>query len=129
MTRFRLLLAAFCLPLAAVGARVATIQVGYRDAVLAGADRLTPRDEPVPAADGRVLTADGAVWAWDEARFEARVHYRHLQTPPDADWLRGEVRARLPGPTAATPPPRPPRRPPCWRSGTRSACGSPRRAG
>ena len=95
MTRFRLLLAAFCLPLAAVGARVATIQVGYREVVLAGSDRLTPRDEPVPAADGRTLSADGAVWAWDEARFEATVHYRHLQDPPDPDWLRGEVRARL----------------------------------
>ena len=95
MTRFRLLLFAFALPLAAVGARVATIQVGYRDAAVLGLPRLTPRDEPVPAADGRVLTADGAAWAWDEVRFDASLHYRHLQDPPAPDWLRGEVRARL----------------------------------
>ena len=93
--RFGLLTAAFLLPLAAVAGRVGVIQAGYSSVAAAGWDALTPRDEPVPAADGRVLTADGVPWAWDEARFEARVHYRHLQTPPDPDWLRGVVRSRL----------------------------------
>ena len=65
--RAALLTAAFLLPLAVIGGRVAFIQLTCGDAVLAGRDRPTAREEFVPAADGRVLSADGRVWAWDEA--------------------------------------------------------------
>ena len=93
--RAGLLAAAFLLPLAVIGARVAVIQLTCGEAVAAVRDLPRPRDESIPAADGRVLTADGALWAWDEARFEAHVHYRWLQTEPDPAWLRGQVRSKL----------------------------------
>ena len=93
--RARLLAAAFLLPLAAVGARVAVIQTTCGDAVAAAHDAPRPREEAVPAAGGRVLAADGAVWAWDEPRFEVSVHYRRLQAEPDPGWLAGRVRSVL----------------------------------
>ena len=93
--RAGLLTAVFLLPLAVIGGRVAFIQLTCGDAVLAGRDRPTAREEAVPAADGRVLSADGRVWAWDEARFEVHVHYRWLQSEPHPDWLAARVRDRL----------------------------------
>ncbi|MFH5806895.1 hypothetical protein, partial [Alienimonas sp. DA493] len=93
--RAGVLAAAFLLPLAVIGVRVAFIQLTCGAAVAAGRDEPRPRDEPVPAADGRVLSADGALWAWDEARFEVHVHYRWLQTEPDPGWLGDQLRSRL----------------------------------
>ncbi|MEM9703880.1 MAG: penicillin-binding transpeptidase domain-containing protein, partial [Planctomycetota bacterium] len=85
----------FLLPLAVVGGRAAVIQLGCGEAVAAGLDRPRSHDEPRPAADGRILSADGEVWAWDEARFEVHVHYRWLEATPDDGWLADQVRSRL----------------------------------
>ncbi|QDT16893.1 peptidoglycan D,D-transpeptidase FtsI family protein [Alienimonas californiensis] len=93
--RAGVLATAFLLPLVVIGGRVAFIQLTCGAAVAAGRDEPRPRDEPVPAADGRVLSADGALWAWDEARFEVHVHYRWLQTEPDEGWLGDQLRSRL----------------------------------
>ncbi|NNJ25761.1 peptidoglycan D,D-transpeptidase FtsI family protein [Alienimonas chondri] len=93
--RAGLLSALFLLPLAAIGARVAVIQITCGEAVAEGRDRPRPRDEAIPAVDGRILSADGVVWAWDEARFEALVHYRWLQTDADPGWLGDRIRERL----------------------------------
>lgn len=47
--------------------------------------------EPIPARDGRILSADGQVLAEDVERFSVLVHYRWLERPANPTWLRGEA--------------------------------------
>ncbi|MBX3441574.1 MAG: hypothetical protein KF774_04145 [Planctomyces sp.] len=52
--------------------------------------------EPIPARDGRILSADGLELAFDRTRFDIAVHYRWVEEPPNAAWLRDQARSRLP---------------------------------
>lgn len=51
--------------------------------------------ETVPGLRGRIFSRDGQVLALDESVVALAVHYRYLQDPPDADWLRRQARSRL----------------------------------
>lgn len=51
---------------------------------------------PIPVRDGRVLTSDGLVVAYDRERFDLAVHYRWLEKPVNAEWLRIMTRRELP---------------------------------
>ena len=93
--RIRLLAGLVAVPLLVVAVRVGTLQASRTAEVVARWTALTRTVEPVPAPDGRILTADGAVLARDDPVFDLSVHYRRLEDPPDPGWLRGEVLARL----------------------------------
>src|SRR6267154_4329273 len=58
-------------------------------------DRTSERFEPIPSHDGRILAAGGEVLAEDREVFALNVHYRWLEDPPDARWLRGMALSRL----------------------------------
>ncbi len=51
--------------------------------------------EPIPSRQGRILSADGTVLAFDEERFRVLMHYRWLEDPPNDGWLREEALSRL----------------------------------
>ncbi|MFV0443859.1 MAG: penicillin-binding transpeptidase domain-containing protein, partial [Planctomycetaceae bacterium] len=89
------LLAGWVLVLGLVGGRVAWLQTTGRDRFTSLWDRETERLETIPARNGRILTADGQVLAFDQPRYAIAVHYRWLETPPDPDWLRSQALSRL----------------------------------
>lgn len=92
--RLALLFAGICLPVALIIARVAWLQTAGRERFLSLWDRTTEKLETIPARDGRILTSDGQVLAYDETRYQVAVHYRWLEDPPDPTWLRGQALQR-----------------------------------
>lgn len=78
-----------------IAARVLWLQTVGRDRYVALWNRVSERIEPIPARDGRILTADGLVLACDEPQFAVTVHYRWLEDPPDQGWLTAQALARL----------------------------------
>ncbi len=62
---------------------------------------LTDRDETfavleaIPATNGRIVSSDGVVLAFDRTRFNVSVHYRYIEDPPNARWLTQQARERL----------------------------------
>lgn len=82
--------------LTAVAVRAIWLQTAGRAEFLAIWDREYERLEPIPARNGRILTADGLVLAADETEFAVAVHYRWFEEPPNAGWLRSQMLARLP---------------------------------
>ena len=93
--RLVLLFAGWSLLLAAIAGRAAWLQTAGRDRFITLWDRTTERLEPIPARNGRIVTADGQVLAYDEPQFAVAVHYRWLEEPPDAAWLKSQALARL----------------------------------
>lgn len=83
-------------PAVVIAGRLAYLQgvvsIGYLDE----RDTTTVGYEWIPARDGRILSADGRVLAEDDVRYELLVHYRWLESPPDAGWLRRRALSRLP---------------------------------
>lgn len=53
-------------------------------------------EREAPAARGRILARDGTVLACDREALAVAVHYRWLEQPPDARWLRYTARQSLP---------------------------------
>lgn len=49
----------------------------------------------IPALDGRILTRDGKVVAYDETRHQIAVDYRWLEQPANELWLKRQARQRL----------------------------------
>lgn len=78
-----------------IGIRIAWLQTTGRDRYVVLWDKTFERVEPIPARDGRILTADGQVLACDELTFTISVHYRWLEDPPDPLWLRSQALERL----------------------------------
>lgn len=93
--RLALLFAAFLLPVAAISMRLAYLQTAIPERFLSGWERQTEELEPIPCRDGRILTADGMVVAYDEPQFDLLVHYRWLEDPPHEGWLSQQARAAL----------------------------------
>ncbi len=48
---------------------------------------------PLPAERGRILARDGTVLAADHEAWALAMHYRYLQSPLDARWLRRQARS------------------------------------
>ncbi|MFG0334505.1 MAG: peptidoglycan D,D-transpeptidase FtsI family protein, partial [Maioricimonas sp. JB049] len=94
--RLRALLVVLALVLSVVAGRLVHLQIRIPDQFTEVWNRTYEAFEPIPSRDGRILTADGRVLAYDEPRFDVSVHYRWLEDPPDERWLKQTVRARLP---------------------------------
>ncbi|RLS59306.1 MAG: hypothetical protein DWH91_00585 [Planctomycetota bacterium] len=94
--RLGLLLLVFLLPVLAVVGRLYWLQIAIADRYLMVWSQTTESFESLPAGDGRILSSDGQVLAYDEPYYEVHVHYRWLEDPINADWLTARARERLP---------------------------------
>ena len=93
--RLRICLGGFLLLLAVVFGRAVQLEVTQGAAFRAEACQPLKRERSLPGVRGRILARDGTVLARDEEILALAVHYRYLQQPPDAGWLRREARSRL----------------------------------
>lgn len=93
--RVGLLLAGVLLPLLLVAGRLIQLQGTRAGAYVTAWEVTTTHDERIPCRDGRILSADGQVLAEDRLRFDVLVHYRWLEEPPDAGWLKQRAYNRL----------------------------------
>lgn len=93
--RMWVLFALFLAPAALIVARLHHVQTALPARVVADWERTTETLEPIPARDGRILTADGQVLAYDEPKFDIALHYRWLEEPPQPEWLDSQARLLL----------------------------------
>lgn len=56
--------------------------------------KLSESFQPIPTNDGRILMG-GTVLARDVATYRLKLHYRWLEEPADAGWLKRKAQARL----------------------------------
>ena len=94
VTRLIVLLALTVLPLGGVAWRVARLQIELPETYAAAFEQTTEKLEPIPTTNGRII-AGGEVLAEDEILFGVKVHYRWLEQPPNADWVRQQARSHL----------------------------------
>jgi penicillin-binding protein 2 len=87
--------AAITVVLGVIGARLAYVQCVLPDGLTAVFHETAERFEEIPARDGRILSADGVTLADREVSYELLVHYRWIEDPPDANWLRHQALRRL----------------------------------
>ncbi|WP_437201314.1 peptidoglycan D,D-transpeptidase FtsI family protein [Planctomicrobium sp. SH664] len=80
---------------AVIGLRVAHIQYAIADRFLRPWREFRFEEEVTSVRDGRILSRDGIVLAQDETRYDVRVDYRWLETPPDRGWLKKQIWQRL----------------------------------
>ena len=71
------------------------LELGYGPEFRRLAAEPLARELSVPGVRGRILAGGGTVLACDEDAPAVAVHYRYLQDPPDARWLRSTARWRL----------------------------------
>ena len=93
--RLGLLFCVISLPLLGVAGRVWWLKTELRDRFVERFEKTYEELEAIPAPDGRILSSEGQVLAYDEEYFTLRVHYRWLEEPADPLWLRGQANARL----------------------------------
>ena len=94
-SRLRGLTILFGVALACVAGRVAHLQGVKADQFLGSWDETTTLLEPIPASNGRIVSSDGVVLAFDRTRFDLSIHYRWLEEPPNPRWLGQQARQRL----------------------------------
>jgi penicillin-binding protein 2 len=94
--RWTILSFVFLGPLLLIAGRLIHVQAVLADRYVAVWEGVIEREEPVPARQGRIITADGAVLADVRPQYNLLVNYRWLQDPPHPDWLRREASSRLP---------------------------------
>lgn len=94
--RLRWLLGLFALSIAAVLSRAVQLEFTSGQAYRDLASRPLESKLPVQAARGSILARDGTPLAADRPNQGLAVHYRYLEDPPDPQWLRRIVRARVP---------------------------------
>jgi penicillin-binding protein 2 len=83
------------LPLVAVAARLAQLDVSLVDEYVASFATTSESMESIPSLDGRIYGSDGRVLAEDLERDNLRVHYRWLEDPPDPRWLKQQALSKL----------------------------------
>jgi len=93
--RLKVLFFLFAVAFAAIAGRVVWLQTLAADRFLAVWDQPVETFEPIPAREGRILSADGQVLAFDSPRFDLLVHYRWLEEPADDAWLTAMAREGL----------------------------------
>jgi penicillin-binding protein 2 len=93
--RLRLLAATFGVALAMIAGRVVHLQGIAADQFVINWDEATTVLEPIPASNGRILSSDGVVLAFDRTRFDLSVHYRWIEEPPNPRWLGQQARQLL----------------------------------
>lgn len=89
------LLVLFALALATVFGRAVQLELRDGPAFRDLATRPLARPRELEAERGRILARDGTPLAIDRQARGLAVHYRYLESPPDAGWLRRQARARL----------------------------------
>ena len=94
--RLGMLYLAFVIPVLLVGMRLVWLQVIIPERFIEVWTKTTESFETLPATDGRILSSDGQVLAFDQPRYSIHVHYRWLEEPVNADWLKARARDRLP---------------------------------
>lgn len=94
--RLRVCLWVFLTLLAVVFARAVQLEVTQGAAFRQEALQPLAREKSLPGVRGRILARDGTVLACDKKVVSLAVHYRYLQEPPDARWLRLTALRRLP---------------------------------
>lgn len=94
--RLAVLYVAWLIPVAAISGRLCYVQLTIADRFTSVWSRTEELERSIPARDGRILTADGLILAYDQPRFDVAIHYRWLEEPADRDWVDSEARARLP---------------------------------
>lgn len=93
--RLWVLFVLFLAPAAVIIVRLYHVQTALTPVFVADWERTTETLEPIPARDGRILTADGLVLAFDEPKFDIALHYRWLEDPPQPEWLDSQARLLL----------------------------------
>lgn len=93
--RLAWLFVAMTLPLLVVAGRLIHLQGFVAESFAVETRQETESLETIPARNGRILSSDGQVLAFDEERHQVFVHYRWLEEPPDERWLRDEAWLRL----------------------------------
>lgn len=76
-------------------ARAITLELTQGDVFRSTAAEPLVRRQSLMGTRGRLLARDGTVLAVDLERPALAIHYRWLQSPPNALWLRRQARARL----------------------------------
>ena len=94
--RLGMLYFVFLLPVMLIAMRLVWLQVVIPGRFLATWNSTVESYETLPATDGRILSSDGQVLAYDQPRYAIHVHYRWLEEPVNADWLQARSRERLP---------------------------------
>ena len=93
--RLAVLYAVFALPACLIASRLVYLQAVIPDRFQIVQDQTIETLEPIPSRDGRILTADGVVLAYDEPQFDLTVHYGWIVEPSDPGWINDQARARL----------------------------------
>jgi penicillin-binding protein 2 len=93
--RIVVLFGAILVPILTIAGRMMHVQGRLSGRYAAEFDRTSERFEPIPSHDGRILATGGEILAEDREVFALNVHYRWLEDPPDARWLRGMALSRL----------------------------------
>lgn len=93
--RLAWLFVAMTLPLLVVAGRLIHLQGFVAEGFAVETRHETESLEPIPTRNGRIVTSDGTVLAYDDERFRVLVHYRWLEEPPDERWLRDQALVRL----------------------------------
>lgn len=83
------------LPLVAVAARLAQLDICLVDNYAASFETTSESLESIPSLDGRIYGSDGRILAEDLERDNLRVHYRWLEDPPDPRWLLQQALSKL----------------------------------
>lgn len=89
------LLGLFAIALTAVFGRAVQLELSDGAAFRDLATRPLARTRELDADRGRILARDGTPLAIDRRARGLAIHYRYLENPPDAGWLRRQARARL----------------------------------
>lgn len=85
----------FLMVAAVITWRLYDIQSARAPRYIADWQRTTEALETLPARNGRILTADGQVLAYDRPQFDLALHYRWLEDPPQTAWLDSQARDLL----------------------------------
>ncbi len=93
--RLRICLAGFLAAAGLVFGRMVQLQVTQGRAFCQEASRPLTRLEVLPGVRGRILASSGEILACDRQVLCLAVHYRYLEDPIDAGWLRQTARLRL----------------------------------
>lgn len=85
----------FALPLVVIGTRLVYVQSALADRYIAAWETTSESTERIPARDGRIVSRDGVVLAYDRPQYDLAVHYRWIESPPNPEWVRQQALARL----------------------------------
>jgi penicillin-binding protein 2 len=86
----------FAICLALVFLRIVGLEFSEGREFRALAAKPLEKTRPLPGVRGRILSHDRQVLAFDQRIASLAVHYRYLEDPASARWLRSQARARIP---------------------------------